>query len=210
MSHLRIKRKPRCPGCGLPPAGCACALFPCLRFRTPIAIVQHVRERHKPTNTGKLLARMVEGTPILPWGMREPAFDPAPLADPTIAWHLLFPRDGAPVLDAAGPIAEGKRIGFVLLDGSWHQCSHIHRRLPAVSTLPCVALPPGPRSFWTVRTQHDEEGRSTFDAALQALELLEGRDAVAPLRRAFAEVTARQLHLKGKLRSPEIPASWSV
>ena len=210
MSHLRIKRKPRCAGCGLPPATCACALFPRLKFRTPIAIVQHVRERYKPTNTGKLLARMVEGTPVLPWGMREPAFDPTPLADPAIAWHLLFPREGAPTLGPAPAVADGKRIGFVLLDGSWHQCSHIHRRLPAVAGLPCLALPPGPPSFWTVRTQHHEEGRSTFDAALQALELLEGREAVAPLLRAFAEVTARQLHLKGKLRSPEIPAAWSL
>jgi DTW domain-containing protein YfiP len=208
VSHQRIKRKPRCPGCGLPPASCACALFPRLKFRTPIAIVQHVRERFKPTNTGKLLARMVEGTPILPWGMREPAFDPTPLEDPAVEWQLLFPRAGAPVLDAARRVPGGRRIGFVLLDGSWHQCSHIHRRLPALAGLPCVALPPGARSFWTVRTQHHEEGRSTFDAGLQALELFEGRDAVAPLRRAFAEVTARQLHLKGKLRSPEIPAGW--
>ncbi len=210
MSHLRIKRKPRCVGCGLPPATCVCARFPLLSFRTPIAIVQHVRERYKPTNTGKLLARMVDGTAILPWGMREPAFDPSPLGDPAVAWHLLYPGEGATLLDAAPPVADGRRVGFVLLDGSWHQCSHIRRRLPAVASLPCLALPPGPRSFWTVRAQHDAEGRSTFDAALQALEWMEGRDAVAPLRRAFAEVTAAQLHLKGKLRSPEIPASWSL
>jgi DTW domain-containing protein YfiP len=210
VSHLRIKRKPRCAGCGLPPSTCLCARFPRLAFRTPIAIVQHVRERHKPTNTGKLLARMLEGTPILPWGMREPAFDPTPLGDPAVAWQLLYPAEGAPLLDAAPAAAAGKRVGFVLLDGSWHQCSHIRRRLPALARLPCLALPAGPRSFWTVRAQHDREGRSTFDAALQALELMEGRDAVAPLRRAFAEVTARQLHLKGKLRSPEIPAGWPL
>lgn len=208
MSHLRTKRKPRCPGCGLPPASCACALLPRLRFRTPIAIVQHVRERYKPTNTGKLFARMVEGTAILPVGMREPAFDPSPLQGGGIEWRLLFPREGAPVFD--GKAAAGRRVGFVLLDGSWHQCSHMNRRLPVVSQLPCVALPPGPPSFWTVRAQHDEEGRSTFDAAAQALEMIEGADAVAPLRRAFAEVTARMLHLKGKLRSPEIPAGWEV
>ena len=202
------KRKPRCPGCGLPPVACACALLPRLRFRTPVAIVQHVREKYKPTNTGKLFARMVEGTTILPVGMREPAFDPSPLQNEAIEWRLLFPRDGAPVYD--GRESAGRRIGFVLLDGSWHQCSHMNRRLPVVSQLPCVALPPGPPSFWTVRAQHDEEGRSTFDAAVQALELVEGAEAVAPLRRAFAEVTARMLHLKGKLRTPEIPAAWDV
>jgi DTW domain-containing protein YfiP len=208
VSHLRKKRKPRCPGCGLPPASCACALFPRLRFRTPIAIVQHVREKWKPTNTGRLFARMVEGTLLLPVGMRDPFFDPSPLQDPEIEWRLLFPKGGARDFDGREP--SGRRIGYVLLDGSWHQCSHLSRRLPVISRLPCVALPPGPPTFWTVRAQHLEQGKSTFDAAVQALELREGAEAVAPLRRAFAEVTARMLHLKGKLRSPEIPAAWGV
>jgi DTW domain-containing protein YfiP len=210
VSHQRIKRKPRCPGCGLPPDTCVCAELPRLRFATPIAIVQHVRERHKPTNTGRLFARMVESAVVLPCGMREPPFDPSPLEDPSIDWRLLYPREGAPALDPGLRAAEGRRLGFVLLDGSWRQCSHMSRRLPVIAQLPCVALPPGPPSFWTVRTQHAEQGRSTFEAALSALQGVEGAAAIAPLRRAFARITARLLFLKGKLRSPEVPASWGV
>ena len=206
VSHQRIKRKPRCPGCGLKPSECLCGTFPRVTFRTPIAIVQHVRERWKPTNTGRLFARMAEGTVLMPVGMREPAFDPSPVSDPSIEWRLLFPKVGAPVLAPE----EGKRIGLVLLDGSWHQCSHLSHRLPVVSTLPCVRLPDGPPSIWKVRTQHREQGRSTFEAALMALQLLEGDEAVAPLRRAFAAVTARMLHMKGKLPTPEIPAGWGI
>jgi DTW domain-containing protein YfiP len=210
VTHRRNKLKPRCLGCGLTPGTCICDALPRLRFATPIAIVQHVRENFKPTNTGRLLARMVEGTVVLPCGMREPPFDPKPLEDPSIDWRLLFPRDGAPVLNAGLPRADGRRLGFVLLDGSWSQCAHISRRLPVIAQLPCVALPEGPPSFWTVRTQHNERGRSTFEAALHALQLAEGAAAVSPLRQAFAEVTARLLHLKGKLRTPEIPTTWRV
>lgn len=181
-----------------------------MRLATPVAIVQHVREKHKPTNTGRLFARMVEGTVLLPCGMREPPFDPGPLADPSVEWRLLFPRDGVPVLDPASRPAGGRRLGLVLLDGSWRQCSHMSHRLPVVSRLPCVILPPGTPSIWTVRAQHDVEGRSTFEAAVGALELLEGSGAVGQLRRAFALVTARLLHLKGRLRSPEIPSSWRL
>lgn len=206
MSHERVKRKPRCAGCGLPPAGCVCALLPRVRLSTPIAIVQHVRERHKPTNTGRLFARMTETTLVLPVGMREAAFDPRPLEDPALDWVLLYPREGAPELAPA----PGRKQGYVLLDGSWSQCARLSRRLPIVSDLPCVALPPGAPSFWSVRTQHLERGRSTFEAALQLVEMTEGATAVEPLRRAFAMVTARMLHLKGKLRSPEVPASWGL
>lgn len=202
MTHNRSKRKPRCAGCGLIPAMCACDLFPRIRVATPIAIVQHVRERHKPTNTGRLLARMVEGVRILPCGMREPAFDPSPLEDPSVDWRILFPHVGAP------PLAPGKRIGLVLLDGAWSQCAHMRRRIPALRVLPCVALPPGPPSIWKVRSQPREEGRSTFEAAVQALEILEGPAAVAPLKPAFAAVTARLHFLKGKSTSPEVPLTW--
>lgn len=204
MSHLRIKRKPRCGGCGLPPVTCACASLPRVRLRTPIAIVQHVREHHKPTNTGKLFARMAEGTLVLPVGMREPAFDPGPLQTLPVEWLLVYPRKGAPVLEPR------PGVGFVLLDGSWGQCAHMSRRLPVIADLPCVALPPGPPSFWSVRTQHNEQGRSTFEAALQLIELMEGRAAIEPLRRAFAMLTAKMLFMKGKLRSPEIPAAWGI
>ncbi len=174
-----------------------------------MAIVQHVAELHKPTNTGRLFARMVEGTPIVPYGMREPAFDPGPLLDEDTEWLLLFPREGAPDLDATlPPPTPGKRRGFVVLDGTWHQCSRMGRRAPVVREMNCVALPAGEPSFWTVRTQHDPRGMSSFDAAFRALRALEGAAAVRPLFEAFALVTARMLFIKGRLKSPAVPPEW--
>jgi len=73
-----------------------------------------------------------------------------------------------------------------------------------------VTLPPSPPSIWKVRAQPREEGQSTFEAAVLAIQLLEDPSLVAPLRRAFAAVTARLMFLKGRLRSPEVPASWPV
>jgi DTW domain-containing protein YfiP len=210
VSPIRRKRKPRCPGCGLPPRICACDLMPRVRVATPIAIVQHVGERYKPTNTGRLFVRMAEGTALLPCGMHDSSFDPAPLQDPSIEWLLLYPQKGAPVLEEARKPAAGRRLGFVLLDGSWSQCSHLSRRLPVVADLPCVILPPGPPSFWTVRAQHHEQGKSTFEAAVDLIRRFEGPAVAEPLRRAFAVITARQLHLKGRLKSPDVPASWGI
>ena len=204
----RSKNKPRCYGCGLTPEGCVCALLPKVRFATPIAIVQHIRERFKPTNTGRLFANIVEGTALLPYGMREPPFDPGPLVDPGIAWRVLYPREDAPVLDPTEAPPPGQKFGYVVLDGTWHQCSRMTRRVPVVMDLPCVALPPGEPAIWTVRTQHDPRGMSTFEAALRVLELVEGKEATRPVREAFALVTARMLYLKGKLRSPDVPAEW--
>lgn len=210
MDDQRGRRSARCEGCSLPPRICVCARLPFVRLSTPVVLVQHVREQHKPTNTGRLLARLVEGTRVIPYGMREPAFDAGPIEDPSMDWRLLFPRKEAPMLDRRDAPGDGRRFGLVLLDGSWTQCSHMNRRLKSIARLPCAALPPGPPSFWTVRAQHRKDGLSTFDAAMRALELLEGAEAVAPLRQAFALVTAAMLFLKGRLPSPEVPAAWEV
>lgn len=206
----RSRRHPRCPGCGLTLRTCLCATLPRVRFETALAIVQHARERFKPTSTGRLLARMVEGAAVLPFGNRDIPFEPGPLEDPSIEWVLLFPREGTPVLDPRRRPAEGRRLGLVLLDGTWSQAARMRRRVPGIERMPCAALPEGGPSIWTVRTQHDERGRSTFEAALHGLELLEGPGRGAALREAFARVTAQLLNLKGKLPSPEVPAAWRV
>jgi len=212
---IRAKHKPRCFVCGLRPARsepdvdtCVCAQLPIVHVQTPIAIVQHNREKHKPTNTARLFARIVAGTEILPYGMREPPFDPTPLLRPDVEWRVLFPREGAPVVDPSELPPPGKRFGYVVVDGTWHQCTRMTRRVPVVMDMPCVALPPAPPTIWAVRKQHLEHGMSTFEAALHLLEVVESPELLAPAREAFAMVVAKLLHMKGKLPSPEVPAEW--
>jgi len=179
-----------------------------------IHVVQHIGERFKPTNTGRLLARMIDPAALSHFGMREPPFDTTPFERPDVAWHIVFPREGTPTLDAerldtmraeAGP---SRKLGFVFLDGTWHQCSRMSRRVPAVAELPCIALPDGPPSRWGVRTQHDVRGLSTFEAGVRLVSLLEGPEVAAPLQTIFHEIAARLLFMKGKLRKPEVPDEW--
>lgn len=210
----RKKRGGRCEGCGLHFHLCACADFPLVDAGAEILVVQHIGERYKPTNTGRLLAKMIDGASLTYFGMREPPFDTSQLLRPEIDWHIIFPREDAPVLNGehlatmqadAGP---QRRLGFVFLDGTWHQCSRMSRRVPKVCELPCVALPDGPPSRWGVRTQHDVRGLSTFEAGVRLVSLLQGPGAAAPLQSIFHVIAARLQFMKGKLRQPEVPAEW--
>ncbi len=184
--------------------------MPRVQLQTPLCIVQHVGETWKPTNTARLLAKMVPDAAVLPYGMREPAFDPGPLTDPDVEYYKLFLRDDATPVAELPPPPAGKKRGFVVLDGTWHQCSRMARRVPVVQDFPCVVLPPGRPSIWRVRTQHDPRGVSTFEATVRLLELVEGPAAVAPLVEAFEVITARLLFLKGKLRTPDVPEDWDA
>jgi DTW domain-containing protein YfiP len=184
--------------------------MPTVQLQTPLCVVQQIRERSKPTNTARLFTKMVPTVPILPFGQREPPFDPGPLEDPDVEYYNLFLRDDAVPVDELPPPAPGKRRGFVVLDGTWHQCSRMARRVPVVRELPCVMLPPGKPSIWRVRTQHDPRGVSTFEAMVRLVEIVEGAEAVRPLIEAFELITARLLYLKGKLKSPEVPEDWDA
>lgn len=181
-------------------------MFARIEIRTPVVIVQHVGERIKPTNTARLLAAMVPSIRVVHFPLIDRTFDESPFDRPGVSFRTLFPRDDAEELRPA----EQGVVGLAILDGTWHQCSRMSRRVPRVRDFPCVSLPAGAPSIWRVRTQHDERGMSTFEAGMRALEQLEGRETVAPLMRAFEVVTARMLFMKGKLPSPEVPESWST
>lgn len=210
----RKKRGGRCPDCGLHLQLCVCDRFPLLSSAAALVVVRHVRELHKPTNTARWLGQMIADTPLTHYGQREPPFDATPLQRPDVRFCVLYPREDATVLDAEGlarlrgELSPGQRLGFVLLDGTWHQCSRMSRRVPVVKELPCVALPPGPPSRWGVRTQHDERGLSTFEAGVRLVSLVDGPEKAAPLQAIFHEIAARMMFMKGKLPAPEVPASW--
>lgn len=210
----RKKRTGRCERCGLHLALCVCESFVRVKTSASLVVVRHIRERHKPTNTGRWLVDMVEDTAMTHYGQREPPFDPTPLQDPEVRFFALYPRDDATMLDEAGlaklraELQPGQRLGFALLDGTWHQSSRMSRRVPVVQDLPCVALPPGPPSRWGVRTQHDERGLSTFEAGVRLISLIDGPERAAPLQTIFHEIAARMMFMKGKLPKPDVPTEW--
>jgi len=152
---------------------------------------------------------MLSGSQIINWPAQEGVFDPSPLEDPDVDYDVVFPRDDAVTLTPEIARAKGGRERrYVILDGTWRQCSRMSRRVPRVRDLRCLALPPGAPSIWGVRRQHDPRGLSTIEAIIRLLEVTEHPDVVAPLRHAFKTVAARMMYMKGKLRTPEIPESW--
>lgn len=210
----RKKRAGRCERCGLHLPLCACDRFPTVHTSAALVVVRHIGELHKPTNTGRWLADTVHGTAITHYGQREPPFEAAPLSRPDVRFFVLFPRDDAAVLDAEAvrrlraDLAPGQRLGFALLDGTWHQCSRMSRRVPVVRDLPCVALPPGPPSRWGMRTQHLPRGLSSFEAGVRLVSLVDGPTRAAPLQAIFHELAARMMFMKGRLPTPDVPESW--
>jgi DTW domain-containing protein len=212
----------RCLDCGLHRELCVCAERPQLELRTGFVVVQNNKERHKPTNTGRMIPQVLRGAELLYFGERDVEFDASSLTRADRDPLLIFPRVGdpegpapesAPILSAE-LIAERRaarpeaRLTIVLLDGTWAQCSRMSRRLPVLASMQAFALPEGPASHWGVRTPSEPSRISTYEAAIRVVELAEGPEPAAQMQAYFDRVAAAMLFMKAKLRSPAVPDEW--
>jgi len=194
----RKSSRPRCPVCGLHLELCLCADLPVRKLGSDFVVVQHNRERNKPTSTGRIAAATLRA-PVIYYGAQDEPLDTRPFEDPDTDYYVLFPAEGAAEVDAAATApAPGRRRCFVILDGTWHQCSRMARRAPRVEAMPHLALPPGPPSRWGVRTPPNPAAVCTFEAATRLVEVLYGAEAAAPMVSFFTELSARMLGMRGR------------
>jgi DTW domain-containing protein YfiP len=183
-----------------------------------LLLVQNNHERNKPTNTGRLVERVIEEAEILRYAVRGESFDPTALQRDDLEYRLIFPRQDARELELdatrldtkAGQDHGTKQICWVLLDGTWGQCSRMSRRVPGLAEMPAYRLPPGPPGHWGVRKADDPARISTFEAAIRLVEGLHGPSAARGMHDFFDRLAAAMLFMKGKLRSPEVPTRWPI
>lgn len=165
----------RCRQCWIRETHCICAHLPQLQTRTNIVIVRHERESWKSTGTARIAALALPQLRILEFGEdAQPAR--SALSDVLMAGaHLLFPTE------QSAPWTDNSIQQLVLLDGTWRQARRMFSKLPALSTLPRLALPPQNTAVLRLRESHFEGGRSTLESIATAVSLLEGAAAAAPL-----------------------------
>ena len=201
----RKSSRPRCPVCGLHLELCLCAGLPVRDLSSDFVVVQHNRERNKPTSTGRVTAAVLRA-PLLNYGAQGEVFDARELQRPDTDYYVLYPLEGAAVVDdpCTRP-APGRRRCFVILDGTWHQCSRMARRAPGVEAMPHLALPAGPPSRWGVRTPPNPAAVCTFEAATRLVEVLHGAEAAAPMAAFFTELSARMLGQRGRVVQHDDP-----
>ncbi len=182
---------------------CVCALTPRLETRTRVVLVIHRFEDRKPTNTGRLATLCLTNSEVVVRGT--PAEPSAPLALPPGSRPLLlFPDpDARPLHELAN---SNDTFTLIVPDGNWRQASKVRKRVPGMSDVPCVSLPPGPASIYRLRTETREEGLSTLEAIARALGVLEGTQTQEALERIFRTIVERTLWARGLLDARDLEA----
>jgi DTW domain-containing protein YfiP len=161
-----------CLRCLLRREVCLCAKMPIVETRVRFVIVQHMVERLRTSNTGRLAALALPNAELLEYGDREPLDESRLAGEGT--WLLYPASSGAP--DLARP---PRRL--IVLDGTWHQSRKMFARLSVLRGMPCLALAPTHPELLRLRRPPRQDGMSTLEAIAAAVALLEGEEKARQL-----------------------------
>lgn len=159
-----------CHRCNKPSVTCICTRVPRVQNSTPVAILQHPKERTHPIGTARLARLGLTNVHVeVAWN----ANDVEAEVPPWVPSHagLLYPSPEARDL-ASVPENERPRA-LVVIDGTWHTARTLHRDKKWLHSLPHFRLSPETPSRYRIRREPTREAVSTLEAIVEALRLLE-------------------------------------
>jgi hypothetical protein len=197
----------RCPGCRLVPSHCICALHPEVPTQSGMCLLMADIEPLKPSNTGWLIADVVQDTFAFGWTRTE--VDPALLAllaDPQWQPYVVFPGEFVEperVVQVVQPLSSGQRPLFILLDATWPEARKMFRKSPYLNRLPVLSLNPEQVSRYKLRRSRRDDHFCTSEVASLCLELAGELHAADTLQAYLDVYTHNYLQAKHQL-----PPAW--
>lgn len=187
--------RPRCERCQRPIAHCLCPLIPSLDSRTRVVVLQHPSETSHALNTARLAAlglinaelRVGEVFDDLKTLLASPGYRPV----------LLFPGDGAEVLQTYGAGIDELPLLLIVPDGTWRKARKMLYLNPLLEALPRVTLGQVTPSRYRLRKAPEPGALSTIEAVVQALNVLEGAGRFDPVLRPFEALIEGQIRAMG-------------
>ncbi len=168
-----------------------------------MCLLMHDTEPLKPTNTGWLIADVIEDTTAFGW--QRTVVDDALLAlldQPQWQPYIVFPGEFVQpqrVVTEVQP-AQGKRPLFILLDATWTEARKMFRKSPYLDRFPVLSLQPEQISRYRLRRSKRDDHFCTAEVAAMCLELA-GDQAAAQALDAYLDVFSAH-YLGAKFQLP--------
>lgn len=199
----RGSRAERCAGCRVIPQYCLCAWRPRVEAKSAMCLLMHDVEPMKPSNTGWLIADVIDDTTAFAWSRTE--VDPdllTLLADPQWQPYIVFPGEFVVPERVVSQVSveEGRRPLFILLDGTWSEARKMFRKSPYLEHLPVLSLAPEQLSRYKLRRSKRDDHFCTAEVAALCLELA-GDQAASEVLDAYLDVFSTH-YLAAKFQQP--------
>ena len=196
-------RVTRCEGCRLPSGHCLCGHVVPQETHAGICLIVGDIEPLKPSNTGWLIADVVQDTSAFGWSRTEANAELIHLlTDPQWQPCVVFPGEYATperVVEAPAPVAAGKRPLFVLLDGTWSEARKMFRKSPYLDHLPVLSLLPEQLSTYRLRRSTRDDHLCTSEVAAECLNRAGDVQAAHLLQTHLSLYTQRYLQAKQQM-----------
>jgi len=187
--------KSHCPRCYQHREICVCPILPTVITKTEFLILRHVWEAHRPSNTGRLVTLAMPNARIIPCGggtrVGASAMDEG-LFKASGTW-LLWPDGSELRTNLSGKTPP---VRLVVIDATWQQARRLLATIPALTTLPRLALPSPVRHKDRLRKQHRPDGMSTIEAVAAAVAQLESAEKAKLLEDLYDELVRRVTGLR--------------
>jgi len=199
----RGSRAERCTGCRVIATHCMCAWKPRVQADSGVCLLMHDTEPLKPTNTGWLIADLIEDTSAFGW-LRTSVDERllALLDDPQWQPYIVFPGEFVAQERVVNEVQRqpGKRPLFILLDATWTEARKMFRKSPYLDRFPVLSLQAEQMSRYRLRRSKRDDHFCTAEVAAMCLDLAGDSQASQALD-AYLDVFSLH-YLSGKRRLP--------
>lgn len=192
----------RCSLCLLPLTGCICDDRPAPSHGSAFCFIMYWGEAFKPSNTGRLIADVIEDNHAFLWERTK--VDPALLqllANPQYTPVLVFPHQYAEPERCIHSLADiedhspAKTPLYIMLDGTWREAKKMFKS-SYLANIPVLGIEPEHKSLYQLREAAHKHQLCTAEVASMVLAL--GEDVVAAdSLKAYFEIFRRR-YIAGK------------
>ncbi|MBL8309003.1 MAG: DTW domain-containing protein [Burkholderiales bacterium] len=188
-------RRPTCPRCQRPLRTCLCALARPTPHRTEVLVLQHPLEQGEAKNSVALLRLSLAHCGVVVGDRFAPDALHALLHPPGMQVRLLYPDVSAAPAPPAPDLNPSVPLRLVVIDATWRKSLRLLLEHPPLAALPRVTLnATTPTRYRAIRAARRPDQRSTLEATVQALAMLEGASFDGgPLLDAFGRFVAREV-----------------
>jgi len=192
----------RCEHCLIPAQRCICASKPIINTRSAFCFVMYSHEYFKPSNTGRIVADVVNNNHAFVWDRTVP--DPALLsllADTDYAPILVFPAQYAQAKRCIqtpqdlSSVKAGKIPLFVMLDGTWREAKKMFKSAH-MQNLPILGIQPKTAANYLLREAAYKHQLCTAEVCIELLKLAQEDESAKALLDYFE--VFRAAYMEGK------------
>ena len=187
-----------CANCERPVAVCYCSALVQIANKIKVVLILHPLEQKHPFNTGRIAQLCLSNSELIiaetfsDDALEDLLSKPSALLYPSLEWLPETDELNSQSLDDTNSPTKPKIEQLIVIDATWRKSKKILHLHPPLQSLPRLSLSGGLTSNYQIRKTSMEDGLSTIESIVEALQILEPEGDFKPMLKPFEKMVALQ------------------